>query len=141
MPLGRRWRVQVGRDRTRYVDAVVLALGSGTPDDGWAPAGLRHSSRFVADPWAPGAAQRLAELDGDVLLVGTGLTMVDLATSLGRPGRVVHAVSRHGLLPSAHREELVTPVPAPDLPAGELSLDRADPRRARPRGPHRPHDG
>ncbi len=122
VPLGRRWRVRVGRDRTRYVDAVVLALGSGTPDDHWAPAELRHSPRFVADPWAPGAAEQLAELDGDVLLVGTGLTMVDLATSLGRPGRVVHAVSRHGLLPAAHREDLVTPAAPPALPDGELSL-------------------
>ncbi len=37
VPLGRRWRVRVGQDTTRYVDAVVLALGSGRPDDGWAP--------------------------------------------------------------------------------------------------------
>jgi uncharacterized NAD(P)/FAD-binding protein YdhS/tetratricopeptide (TPR) repeat protein len=145
VPLGRRWRVQVGRDRTRYVDAVVLALGSGTPDDRWAPQELRHSPRFFADPWAPGAAERLADVEGDVLLVGTGLTMVDLATSLGRPGRVVHAVSRHGLLPAAHREDLVAPVPAPDLPEGELSLsdltravrDHVD-RTARATGDWRP---
>jgi uncharacterized NAD(P)/FAD-binding protein YdhS/tetratricopeptide (TPR) repeat protein len=122
VPLGRRWRVQVGSDRTRYVDAVVLAVGSGTPDDGWAPTGLRRSPRFVVDPWAEGALEALQQVDGDILLVGTGLTMVDLATALGRPGRVVHAVSRHGLLPSAHREDLVTPAPAPELPEGELSL-------------------
>src|SRR6185437_6054655 len=90
VPLGRRWRVQVGPDRSRYVDAVVLAVGSGTPDDGWAPPTLRRSRHFVADPWAPGAMAQLGRIDGDLLLVGTGLTMVDVATALGRPGRTVH---------------------------------------------------
>ena len=58
VPLGRRWRVRVGRDETRYVDAVVLAVGSGAPDDRWAPGRLRRSARFVADPWASGRAGR-----------------------------------------------------------------------------------
>jgi uncharacterized NAD(P)/FAD-binding protein YdhS len=123
VPLGRRWRIRVGQDGTRYVDAVVLALGSGPPDDGWAPAELHRSAYFVADPWAPGALEKLQQADGDVLLVGTGLTMVDLATALARPGRVVHAVSRHGLLPAAHHAELVTPAAPPTLPDGELGLD------------------
>jgi uncharacterized NAD(P)/FAD-binding protein YdhS/tetratricopeptide (TPR) repeat protein len=123
VPLGRRWRIRVGQDGTRYVDAVVLALGSGPPDDSWAPAELRRSAYFVTDPWAPGALDGLRQAEGDVLLVGTGLTMVDLATALARPGRVVHAVSRHGLLPAAHRTELVTPVAPPALPDGELALD------------------
>lgn len=123
VPLGRRWRVRVGADSTRYVDAVVLAIGSGAADDGWAPAGLRQSPRFVADPWAADALSGLTDVDGDVLLVGTGLTMVDVAVSLARPGRVLHAVSRHGLLPSAHLECLVQPAPPPALPEGELALD------------------
>ena len=122
VPLGRRWRVRVGQDGTRYVDAVVLALGSGQPDDGWAPGALRRSPHFVADPWAEGALDRLRRLDGDLVLVGTGLTMVDLASALARPGRTVHAISRHGLLPSAHRVDLVTPAAPPELPDGDLTL-------------------
>lgn len=122
VPLGRRWRVRIGADTTRYVDAAVLAIGSGPADDGWTPPALRQSSRFVTDPWAPGALDRLRATTGDVLLVGTGLTMVDVAVSLAAPGRTLHAVSRHGLLPSAHLEDLVQPVPPPALPDGELTL-------------------
>lgn len=44
-------------------------------------------------------------------------TMADVALSLARPGRVVHAVSRHGLLPTAHREHPLAAIPAPDLSA------------------------
>jgi uncharacterized NAD(P)/FAD-binding protein YdhS/tetratricopeptide (TPR) repeat protein len=122
VPLGRRWRVRVGRDQTRYVDSVVLAVGSGAPDDRWAPPELLRSQRFVVDPWAPGALAAVAETDGDVLLVGTGLTMVDVALVVARPGRTVRAVSRNGLLPAAHRDQLVDPVPLPELPEGELTL-------------------
>ncbi len=93
-------------------DAAVLALGVFPPDCGWAPSALRSSPRFVGNPWAPNALSAVPD-SGDVLLVGTGLTMVDLAMVLDRPGRVVHAVSRHGLLPREHAP--VTPVAAPDL--------------------------
>lgn len=97
-------------------DAVVLALGLLAPSDDWVPPGVTESPCVVRDPWAPGA---LAELPGDrdVLLVGTGLTMVDIALTVARPGRVVHAVSRHGLLPTAHLRAALPPLPAPDLRA------------------------
>lgn len=104
------------------VDAVaaVLAIGVFPPDCEWAPAGLRSSGRFVADPWAP-AALALVPSSSDVLLVGAGLTMIDLALSLDRPGRVLHAVSRHGLLPRAHNNSPVTP-PAPPALHGLADL-------------------
>jgi uncharacterized NAD(P)/FAD-binding protein YdhS/tetratricopeptide (TPR) repeat protein len=123
VPLGRRWRVRIGAGTIRYVDAVVLAVGSGTPDDRWAPQGLRGSGRFIADPWAAGALEAVPA-DGDVLLVGTGLTMVDVALSLGDGTRTIHAVSRHGLLPAAHRTDLIAPAAPPELPDGELPLSR-----------------
>ena len=94
-------------------DAVVLATGERAPGCGWAPAGLRDSAFFVPDPWAPGAldvVRRDASGPADVLLVGTGLTMVDVVVSLTgparRPGRRIHAVSRHGKLPARHAAEL-----------------------------------
>ena len=70
---------------------------------------------WVADPWAEGIAEGLGE--GDiVLLLGTGLTAVDVALTLealGFPGRIV-ALSRRGLAPRAHgpREPVVAPVEA-----------------------------
>jgi len=50
-----------------------------------------------------GALERI-DARSRVLLVGTGLTMVDVALSLGRAehGRMLHARSRHGLVPERH---------------------------------------
>jgi uncharacterized NAD(P)/FAD-binding protein YdhS len=92
-------------------DAVVLATGLPSAGDAWAPPALRQSAFFVPDPWAPGAldvVRRDGVGPGDVLLVGTGLTMVDVALTLSgsRPDRVVHAVSRHGHLPRRHAPDL-----------------------------------
>ena len=60
---------------------------SGRRASRWAPAALRDSAFFVPDPWAPGAldvVRRDAAGPADVLLVGTGLTMVDVVLSLTR---------------------------------------------------------
>ncbi|MET9622916.1 FAD/NAD(P)-binding protein [Streptomyces sp. NPDC006464] len=104
-------------------DSVVLATGPAAGGAGWAPAGLTASERFVGRPWAPGALDAVGERD-DVLLVGTGLTAVDLALVLDRPGRTVHAVSRSGLLPRPHAVAPLPPVPPPpgleDLPLNRL---------------------
>ncbi|MGW2133004.1 FAD/NAD(P)-binding protein [Streptomyces coelicoflavus] len=98
------------------VDGAVLALGGLGPEHAWAGPALRASGRFVGDPWAPGALDGPAA-EGDVLLVGTGLTMVDLAVTLARPGRVLHAVSRHGLLPREHLPVAGAPAEPPELDA------------------------
>jgi uncharacterized NAD(P)/FAD-binding protein YdhS len=94
-------------------DAVVLATGERPPGFAWAPESLQRSAFFVPDPWAPGAldvVRRDQAGPPDVLLVGTGLTMVDVVLSLAgpsrRPDRHLHAVSRHGELPRRHADEL-----------------------------------
>jgi uncharacterized NAD(P)/FAD-binding protein YdhS len=94
-------------------DAAVLATGERPPSVGWAPEALARSPFLVPDPWAPGALDVVRrDLAGpaDVLLVGTGLTMVDAVLTLTgpsqRPDRHVHAVSRHGELPRRHADEL-----------------------------------
>ncbi len=89
--------------------AVVLATGT-RPGTDWAPPSLVPCSlagHLVADPWN----EELPE--GDLLLVGTGLTMVDVAISADRPDRVLHTVSRHDLLPRVHRLPTTPAVPPP----------------------------
>lgn len=85
-------------------DAVVIAAGN------LEPAPVRRVAEavpLVDDPWSTegrAALSKFARQDGDILLVGTGLTMVDTVLSLesqGFGGRVV-AISRRGLLPRAH---------------------------------------
>ena len=75
-----------------------------------APTGRLHelaASGRLLDPWTD-------ELpDGDLLLVGTGLTMVDVAISADRPGRVLHSVARHDAVPFPHVLPTTPPVPPP----------------------------
>ncbi|HEX8573791.1 MAG TPA: FAD/NAD(P)-binding protein [Allosphingosinicella sp.] len=109
---------------------LVLASGERIRCDSVVLAGGNYPSRLPAafgpgaihDPWGAEGSARLAEAaagGGELLLVGTGLTMVDMAVSLeeaGFAGRIL-AASRRGLAPRAH----VSPAPAP--------LDRAPPGR------------
>jgi uncharacterized NAD(P)/FAD-binding protein YdhS len=100
-----RARVALADGRTLAAAHVVLATGTPTSGDvpvagGWPP----DSPRYVHDPWTPGALGRLAPGD-DLLLVGTGLTMVDVALRLvaERPDVRLVGLSRTGLLPIPHR--------------------------------------
>lgn len=86
-------------------DRALLALGNYAPaDPRIASPGFYASASYVRDPWRPGAIDSLP-LDRPVLLVGTGLTMVDVALALEARGAraPLTAVSRHGLLPQPHR--------------------------------------
>lgn len=85
-------------------DAAVLAVGNLPPHD---PPGLSDGALpddlYKGDPWAGDVADGLSA-DDTVLVVGTGLTMIDVALMLearGFAGRIV-ALSRRGLLPRRH---------------------------------------
>src|SRR5205823_14874922 len=89
------YRVEVGCGQHYEADAVALAVGNFHPE-GDVPG-------YVANPWNPSA---LAGLDPEapVLLIGTGLTMIDVVISLLDQNHrgPIHAVSRRGLLPHMH---------------------------------------
>ncbi len=85
-------------------DLVVLATGNLAPGRPGGPdAWLYDSPRFIADPWAPHAFADVAP-DEPLLLLGTGLTMVDIALKLAADGHTgpMLATSRRGLTPAAH---------------------------------------
>jgi uncharacterized NAD(P)/FAD-binding protein YdhS len=100
---------------------VVLALGG---IGGQPPVALPEDPRVVADPWTPGA------LPGPLpatttLLVGSGLTAVDVALSVCAredASRVV-AISRGGCLPFDQLPGLREPVAAPPLPAAPATVE------------------
>ena len=96
--------VRLSDGREIPVDAVVLATGNLAPR---APGGpdqwFYDSPGFVPDPWAPDAFDGLAA-DDPLLLLGTGLTTVDIVlklTAAGHTGPLL-ATSRRGLLPQVH---------------------------------------
>lgn len=95
--------VTLGGGQTIKADKVVLAVGNQTP----APFRLRglnvQSAKYIGNPWI-GWEEKLPTRDQDLLLIGTGLTMVDAFLSLKDlewRGKIF-AVSRNGLLPLSH---------------------------------------
>jgi uncharacterized NAD(P)/FAD-binding protein YdhS len=99
----------------READRVVLALGNYSPNDPPADgAGFYASERYVRDPWIRGALDVIREGEA-VLLLGTGLTMMDIALDLASRGTSlpIRAVSRHGLLPRGHALQSATPARPP----------------------------
>jgi uncharacterized NAD(P)/FAD-binding protein YdhS len=95
-------RITLSNGAILAADRVILATGSSPTT--W-PAGLGGGPNWIEDPWTPGA---LADLhpDAPVLLVGTGLTAVDVSLSLQAAGHgELFATSRHGWLPGVHPVE------------------------------------
>jgi uncharacterized NAD(P)/FAD-binding protein YdhS len=93
--------------------AVALCLGHGAPafpipSEAVDPAAR---GRMIADPWAD---RRLEAINAEarVMIVGTGLTMVDQVLMLAARGHrgPVTAVSRRGLVPAAHLDRRTEPV-------------------------------
>ena len=133
---GPRLRLLLDRDREITADLAVLAVGNFPPaPPPIADPAFYDTPFYQPDPWAPGT---LTDLDpaSPVLLVGTGLTMVDVVISLLDQGHAgpIHALSRRGLLPRRHGGG---PLPeaedVPELPnrLGELlRFLRAEARRA-----------
>lgn len=101
-------------------DAVVLALGNPPPRR--QPGFAGWGDRYVADPWAAHLTEAVGAAD-EVLLLGTGLTMVDVVAQLheASPTTRFTAVSRRGLLPTAHRHG--TPRLHDAFHPGSASLD------------------
>jgi uncharacterized NAD(P)/FAD-binding protein YdhS len=118
-------------------DALVLAMGNLPPR----PPGNPHdpfydTMTFIPDPWAKDAFDRL-DPDAPLLLIGTGLTMVDIALKLAAEGHrgPMHAISRHGLVPTTHEtggdwEPFVKPAP----PRALMRSIRAQVKSAKARG-------
>jgi len=82
---------------------AVVATSHGAPAlPGGFPAALADAAGYIADPWEKDALKRIPP-EADVLIMGTGLTMADVAGSLlanAHRGRI-RAMSRHGLLSRA----------------------------------------
>jgi uncharacterized NAD(P)/FAD-binding protein YdhS len=117
------WTVELDDGTAVESRALVLAVGNQEPEPLSAFAGI--GDRFVSDPWgswARKAVQDLAASGDPVLLIGTGLTMVDLVLSLdaaGYRGKIT-GLSRRGLVPHSHADYCEAPVEAQEVPSGDL---------------------
>ncbi len=114
---GRGLRVALSRGRPLPARAAVLALGNFPPElpPGWSALPPRLAWR---SPWAPPADWPAPE--AEVLLLGAGLTAVDVVLSLdarGHRGRI-HLLSRHGLGPATHPARTFAPLALGPRPRG-----------------------
>ncbi|MHB8382199.1 MAG: FAD/NAD(P)-binding protein [Candidatus Binataceae bacterium] len=119
-PAGDGLRIDFADSGCLEADIVVLAPGNFPPaDPPVADPSFYASAFYRRDPWAAGALDQI-EPSVPVLLIGAGLTTVDIAISLIERGHtgVIHAISRHGLAPRRHLETSDAPAIAPfDLDA------------------------
>lgn len=104
-PIGRGVAAHFPDGSVRLADAAILATGH-----------VERDAQPLASPWKPIAAGPYER----VVLVGTGLTMVDHVVSLllsGHRGEIV-ALSRRGLLPHGHRPTRPLALGVENLPLG-----------------------
>jgi uncharacterized NAD(P)/FAD-binding protein YdhS len=98
--------------RTVATAIAVIATGNDAPTEPLPT--LRDKPFYRNNPWPPDIADDLPS-DAAVLLIGTGLTAVDVILLLSRRGHQgpIHALSRRGLLPRTHAG-----VPVPSVTFG-----------------------
>ncbi len=118
-----RWHVTLDSGEVLESNRLVLALGAATTTTN-----ATTNDSIIRQPWARGALSNIA-VDAPVLILGTGLTMIDMALALQAQGHrgTITALSRRGRLPLLHPEPPLPPTPPPPallaaLEAGDLRV-------------------
>jgi len=110
-PIRGGWEIVLAHGAPIQADVVVLAMGNETP----APIGEhlmpQERSFVINDPWDRESKAEIPS-NAPVMLLGTGLTAVDVAVELlakrGHTGQII-AVSRRGLLPRPQGAAVAVP--------------------------------
>ena len=115
---GNGWKVALGNGRELEAGDVALALGNQPPAPLQLGQGRIDPALLCDDPWSDGGRAQVAKAalsHAPVVVVGTGLTMVDMVLTLAEAGHdgTVTALSRRGLDPRGY-----TFRPAPELDGG-----------------------
>ena len=104
------WMIHLDNGISVEARSVVLALGNLLlPND---PIDFGEvESNYYRNPWSPEITKNFAST-APVLLIGTGLTAVDVALSLREAGHrgIIHAISRHGRLYQSHKSYQARPL-------------------------------
>ena len=118
-----RWRVRLESGETIESDALVLATGNQPPAP--LPFAEEAGDLLIDNPWGARSFEAIEDAAArglDVLILGTGLTMVDVVLSLdsaGHSGRIL-GLSRRGLIPRSHDSYDAVPIQWDEIPDGSL---------------------
>jgi len=107
-------------------DRVVLATGNEPPAPLPGSETLTDHPAWMGDPWQP-LEKRLPGQSESIVILGTGLTTVDVIISLRALGWMgsIHAISRHGWFPHSHFRGIEYPdFPPAGLDLAELGLKK-----------------
>jgi uncharacterized NAD(P)/FAD-binding protein YdhS len=98
------YSAQLKSGRKLLAKAVVIATGNVPPGDPSLPGLTDGATKYFAFSWSQEALEGLRG-NATVLLIGAGLTSVDLAIGLASTGihGTIHMLSRRGLLPQPHK--------------------------------------
>jgi uncharacterized NAD(P)/FAD-binding protein YdhS len=111
-PLGRKYELLLASGRTVLARGVVLAPGLPQARAPWRHVDEGIARRLVVpDPWDQSAFRGVAP-DAEIVLVGSGLTAIDVIMGLRRTGHTgrISLVSRGGRLPLPHAASHGSPV-------------------------------
>jgi len=96
-------------DREYFADAVILATGNPPPADPHSDLpGILADPRYISNPWRDPRALRKIVGRETVVILGSGLTAVDMILEFRDQGYagVIHLISRRGQWPLPHRPGL-----------------------------------
>jgi uncharacterized NAD(P)/FAD-binding protein YdhS len=121
------WRIELGVGRRHRVDAIILAMGNPPPaPPPYVGADLIASGRYVGDPWSWTPVAMHDDQQAPCLLIGTGLTTIDVALACARaePDRPLIALSRRGLVPRSHEGPPPRSLPTPPAALSPAQLSQ-----------------
>jgi len=97
------WEVIPAKGDPVRADVVILATGNEAPRSMSTRAAPQARPFILDDPWDDAAKADVVS-DAPVLLIGTGLTAIDMVVELLHRGHTgpIYAVSRRGLVPRCH---------------------------------------
>jgi uncharacterized NAD(P)/FAD-binding protein YdhS len=133
---GGSWSVTLSDGRMVTGRHLVLATGNEPAPTAFP---LEKSAPLIVDSWSSQAEEIIGQVGtmaGDILVLGTGLTMIDTVLSLDSAGYsgTIYAVSRRGQVPLEHADFAPAPVSEAELPMSLMDLLRWVRGRAKTRG-------
>jgi uncharacterized NAD(P)/FAD-binding protein YdhS len=123
---GERAVIRLADSTSLEADRVVLATGNELPAPLPGSENLADHPAWMGDPWLP-LEKRLPGQGQSIIVLGTGLTTVDVIISLRALGWMgsIHAISRHGWFPHSHFRGIEYPdFPPAGVDLADLGLEK-----------------